>query len=253
MKTVFSIVLKTISSLACLFLLLCSMIYMPSLASVLYILGAALLFPMKRWQSKLQLKPALKVIVVVVLFFAGVSTSQMEDQTNSVEEEVTAQESIEEQAPTEKKTEESKPAEKVSDEPEVEVKEEEKVLNFLDDFTEYGYTSDQIEDMRTILVNVGITEITDMEIGNVSYGMQTVKGIAYKDKSFGGGGKEVQVRFNIENGVLYYVHIYCPSYGTANQPTYLSGLEDRRAELYYDTNGGYLKKIDWENKVVIDY
>lgn len=125
-------------------------------------------------------------------------------------------------------------------------------LPFLDDFTEYGYTEEQIESMREILVNVGITEITDLEIEPVSYGMQVVKGIAFRYDDIG-WDKEVHVQFNIENGVLYFVHIYCPSYGTSNQPTYLSGLEDRRAELYYDTEGGYLKRIDWENKTVVDY
>ena len=125
-------------------------------------------------------------------------------------------------------------------------------LAFLDDFTEYGYTEEQIESMREILLNVGINEITDLEIGAVSYGMQVVKGVAFRYDDIG-WDKEVHVQFNIENGVLYFVHIYCPSYGTSNQPTYLSGLEDRRAELYYDTEGGYLKRIDWENKTVVDY
>ena len=126
-------------------------------------------------------------------------------------------------------------------------------LDFLDSFDEYGYTVEQIEEMRTLLVNVGITQIDDLEIQPVVYGMQVIKGILYKDTSLGGGGKEVQVQFNIENGVIYLVAIYCPSYQTANQPTYLSGLTDRRADLYYDVEGGYLKKIDWENRAVIDY
>lgn len=131
---------------------------------------------------------------------------------------------------------------------------EEKQLSFLDDFTEYGYSAEQIEDMRTILINVGITEITELEITPVSYGMQTVKGLAYKDTSFlADQNDEVQVQFNIENGKIYLVMIYCPSYYSENKPTYLSGLTDRRADLYYDVEGGYLKKIDWKNKAVIDY
>lgn len=129
----------------------------------------------------------------------------------------------------------------------------EKSLPFLDDFTTYGYSAKQIEDMRTILTNVGITEITDLEIGNVVSGMQVIEGVIYKDSVYKYTGKEVQVTFNIENGVIYLVAIYCPSYNTSNQPTYLSGLTDRRADLYYDVEGGYLKKIDWENKAVVDY
>lgn len=122
-------------------------------------------------------------------------------------------------------------------------------LGFLD---ELEYSSERIEDMRTVLTNVGITEITELEIGVVSYGMQTVKGIAFTTGEIR-TPKEVQVRFNIENGVIYLVSIYCPSYGTSNQPTYLSGLSDRRADLYYDAEGGYLKKIDWATKAVVDY
>ena len=83
--------------------------------------------------------------------------------------------------------------------------------------------------------------------------MQVVKGVIYKDTVYQYTGKEVQVQFNIENGEIYLDAIYCPSYNTENQPTYLSGLTDRRADLYYDVKGGYLKKIDWEKKAVIDY
>lgn len=130
----------------------------------------------------------------------------------------------------------------------------EKQLKFLDDFTRYGYTAEQINNMRTILTNVGITEITELEIGNVVSGMQVIKGVAYKDTSFlADANDEVQVTFNIENGVIYLVAIYCPSYHSANKPTYLSGLTNRRADLYYDVEGGYLKKIDWKNKAVVDY
>lgn len=126
---------------------------------------------------------------------------------------------------------------------------EPEVLKFLDDLE---YSAEQIEDIRTVLMNVGITEITELEIGAVSYGMQVIKGVAFTTgENF--APKEVRVQFNIENGTIYLVSIYCPSYGTSNQPTYLSGLSDRRADLYYDAEGGYLKKIDWENKAVVDY
>lgn len=129
--------------------------------------------------------------------------------------------------------------------------EQPKTLSFLDDFTEYGYSAEQIAEFRAILTNVGITEITELEIGNVSYGMQTVKGVIYDSGNW--NHKEVQTQFNIENGKIYLVTIYCPSFYTSNQVPYLSGLEDRRADLYYDVEGGYLKRIDWEKKTVVDY
>lgn len=134
---------------------------------------------------------------------------------------------------------------------EVEAETEPPVLGFLD---ELEYSAEQIDAMRTVLTNVGITEITELEIGVLSHGMQVIQGLAYKDTSFlADQNDEVQVMFNIENGAIYLVTIYCPSYYSENRPTYLSGLEDRRADLYYDVEGGYLKKIDWENKAVVDY
>lgn len=140
------------------------------------------------------------------------------------------------------------------DEKETDAEVTEDGLSFLDDFTQYGYSAKQISAMRTVLTNVGITEITELEITPVSAGMQTVKGLAYKDTSFlADANDEVQVTFNIENGVIYLITVYCPSYHTANKPTYLSGLTNRRADLYYDVEGGYLKKIDWEKKAVVDY
>ena len=101
----------------------------------------------------------------------------------------------------------------------VPIEEPEVVLGFLDDL---DYSIEKTEAMRTVLVNVGITEITELEIGNVSYGMQVVKGLAYKDTSFlADANDEVQVQFNIENGVIYLVSIYCPSYYSANRVPYL--------------------------------
>lgn len=135
-------------------------------------------------------------------------------------------------------------------EPTVEAVDKADGLAFLDDLAQCGYTVEQLAAMREILVNVGVTEITDLDIGVVTYGMQSITGLAYKDKV---ALDEVQIRLNIDHGELYYVHIYCPSYYHENSVTYLSGLEDRRAELYYNTKGGYLKKIDWENRAVVDY
>lgn len=123
-------------------------------------------------------------------------------------------------------------------------------LAFLDDFTEHGYTAEQIEAMRTVLMNVGITDIKEPEIEPVVYGMQVVQGVAFEDNFL---GKEVRVTFNIENGTIYLVCIYCPNRYTENDTPYLSGLTEHRADLYYDVNGGYLKKIDWENRAVVDY
>lgn len=120
-------------------------------------------------------------------------------------------------------------------------------LSFLDGS---GYTDEQITGMQELLMNVGITEVADPEVGKVNNGLQTIKGVAYKAK---GERDEVVVRITIQDGVIFYVNIYCPAYYNEYQSDCLDGLTDRRAELYYDVEGGYLKKIDWENMIVVDY
>lgn len=116
-------------------------------------------------------------------------------------------------------------------------------LPFLDGFTEYGYTEEQIQEMKTVLSNVGVSDITDLEIQPVVSGMQVIKGKVYNEKR-----KDVDIQFNIENGVVYLVSIYCSNFWTS-----LDGLTDERADLFYDVEGGYLKKIDWESESVVDY
>lgn len=116
-------------------------------------------------------------------------------------------------------------------------------LSFLNEFTEYGYTAEQIQEMKTILLNVGINEVTELEIQPIVYGMQTIQGKVANEYR-----KDIDIQINIENGVIYLITIYC-----SNTWTTLDGLTDERADLYYDVEGGYLKKIDWENQAVIDY
>ena len=123
------------------------------------------------------------------------------------------------------------------------------MLGLLDDL---GYREDEVAVMKEILVNVGITEVLEPKVSDNGYDIQVIQGLAYTD-----GGlatpKEVHVQINIEKGQIYLVCIYCPSYGTSNQVPYLKGLIDRRADLYYDVEGGYIKRIDWGNRSVVDY
>lgn len=225
--------------------------YFPSIYSVIFFICFALVLPIKQWDRIIP-KRSLRVLIAVALTFFAIIIIPTCDH-EYVE--------ISKKEPTESANGELVQECSICGDRTVTVlqktgiKESESKNNpsnsepllFLDDFSQYGYTSEEIKAIKTILTNVGITEVTELEISDVSYGMQTVKGIAYKDTSLG-GYKEVQVRFNIENGVIYLVHIYCP-----NGTPYLSGLTDRGADLYYDAAGGYLKKIDWQNKKIIDY
>lgn len=114
---------------------------------------------------------------------------------------------------------------------------------FLDGFAEYGYTEEQIREMRTVLLNVGITDITEPEIEPVVYGMQVIQGKVYNENR-----KDVDVQVNIENGVIYLITVRCSNTWTA-----LKGLVDERADLYYDVDGGYVRKIDWNSNTVVEY
>lgn len=119
----------------------------------------------------------------------------------------------------------------------------EQKTTFLDYFTEYGYTEEQIQGMKTVLLNIGIEDITELEIEPVVYGMQVIQGKVYNENR-----KDVDVQVNIENGVIYLVTIRCSNTWTA-----LKGLVDERADLYYDVDGGYVRKIDWNSNTVVEY
>lgn len=125
------------------------------------------------------------------------------------------------------------------------------LLPFLDGL---DYSTEQIDDMRTLLLNVGISEISDLDVRPPSYGIQLISGVVFTTRKSYDDPNEVRVHFGIENGTIFLVEIHCPSsYGRQRKPTYLDGLTDRRADLYYDEDGGYLKKIDWENRAVVDW
>lgn len=112
-------------------------------------------------------------------------------------------------------------------------------LTFLDGFKEYGYTVEQIQEMKTLLLNVGITDITELEIQPVVGGMQVIRGKVYNKNR-----KDIDVQVNIENGAIYLVMIQCTNIWTALENAY-----DETIDLYYEE---YLKKIDWDNNTVVD-
>lgn len=112
-------------------------------------------------------------------------------------------------------------------------------LTFFDSFTEYGYTVDQIAEMKTILLNVGITEITELDIQPVVGGIQVIRGKVHNENK-----KDIDVQVNIENGAIYLVMIQCTNIWTALENAY-----DETVDLYYEE---YIKKIDWDNNTVVD-
>lgn len=81
-----------------LFFLFSSLTFIPSLMSVFLLIGAALLFPMERWQSfikeRLRLKSGVKVLLVVVLFFASVITMPESEGADEAPEQAKAEEEV---------------------------------------------------------------------------------------------------------------------------------------------------------------
>ena len=98
MRKVFAGILKILSAVAFALCLLFSAGFAPSVGSVLFLICAALFFPLNRWQSflrdKLKFGPILKTIVIFVLFFAGVNisvstsnTAEMKDKDENIVDE----------------------------------------------------------------------------------------------------------------------------------------------------------------------
>ena len=98
MRKMITGILKILSAMAFALCLLFSVGFAPSVGSVLFLICAALFFPLNRWQSflrdKLKFGPILKTIVIFVLFLAGVNisvstsnTAEMKDKDENIVDE----------------------------------------------------------------------------------------------------------------------------------------------------------------------
>lgn len=119
-------------------------------------------------------------------------------------------------------------------------------------FSANGFVEDEISDYEEILTNVGITDYHDVEvIENGS--MHIVRGKIYNSDV-------LQLNMTLENRKIVVVTLAgIPDYETDAYINWRGKLKfkkqqtTRSIDLYYDVEGGYVAKLDWENMLITPY
>lgn len=118
-----------------------------------------------------------------------------------------------------------------------------------DVFAESGFTDDEIEEYDEILTTVGITDYYDVEI--IENGiMHIVRGKIFDSDT-------LQVNVTLENRKIILVELTgIPATDTEAYINWRGDIKFRTVgtkksvDLYYDVDGGYVAKLDWENKMI---
>ena len=119
-------------------------------------------------------------------------------------------------------------------------------------FSANGFTSEEISSYKEILTNVGITDYHDVEVFENGR-MHIVRGKIYDSK-------QLQVNVTLEERQIIFVELAgIPTDKTEAYINWRGNLKFRTVaskksvDLYYDMDGGYVAKLDWENKMITPY
>ena len=120
-----------------------------------------------------------------------------------------------------------------------------------DVFSEKGFTEEEISSYEEILTNVGITDYHDVEV--IENGrMHIVKGKIFDSD-------KCSLGITLEDRKIIVVSLNIPSETSKPYINWRGALKFRHEaswdniDLYYDVDGGYVAKLDWENKMVSPY
>lgn len=116
-------------------------------------------------------------------------------------------------------------------------------------FSENGFTDDEIASYDEILTTVGITDYHDVEV--IENGiMHIVRGKIFDSDT-------LQVNVTLENRKIIFVELTgIPATDTEAYINWRGKIKFRTVDtkksvdLYYDVDGGYVAKLDWENKMI---
>lgn len=116
-------------------------------------------------------------------------------------------------------------------------------------FSENGFTDDEIASYDAILTTVGITDYHDVEV--IENGaMHIVRGKIFDSD-------DLQVNVTLENRKIILVELAgIPATNTEAYINWRGKIKFRTVDtkkavdLYYDVDGGYVAKLDWENKMI---
>lgn len=123
---------------------------------------------------------------------------------------------------------------------------------WMTDFSEKGFTQEEIMQYKDILTNVGITDYHDIDILENGR-MHIIRGKIFDSD-------KLQLNVTLEDRKIIVVTLAgIPDYDYKPYITIFGNLKFRKVntttevDLYYDVDGGYVAKLDWENKEVIPY
>lgn len=116
-------------------------------------------------------------------------------------------------------------------------------------FSENGFTDDEITNYDEILTTVGITDFHDVEL--IDNGtMHIIRGKIFDSDV-------LQVNVTLENRKIILVELAgIPATNTEAYINWRGKIKFRTVDtkkavdLYYDMDGGYVAKLDWENKMI---
>lgn len=119
-------------------------------------------------------------------------------------------------------------------------------------FSEKGFTPEEISSYKEILTNVGITDYHDVDI--IDNGrMHLIRGKIYNSKN-------LQLNITLEDRKIIVVELAgIPTDKTEAYINWRGKLKfrtvgsKRSIDLYYDMDGGYVAKLDWENNTITPY
>lgn len=116
-------------------------------------------------------------------------------------------------------------------------------------FSENGFTDDEIASYDEILTTVGITDFHDVELID-NGAMHVVRGTIFDSDT-------LQVNVTLENRKIILVELAgIPATNTEAYINWRGKIKFRTVDtkkavdLYYDVDGGYVAKLDWENKMI---
>lgn len=118
-------------------------------------------------------------------------------------------------------------------------------------FGENGFTPEEIASYKEILNNVGITDYHDVEVFENGR-MHIVKGKIFDSE-------KCSVHLTLEDRKIIVVRLSIPSETATPYINWRGALKFKREaswdniDLYYDIEGGYVAKLDWENKMISPY
>ena len=118
-------------------------------------------------------------------------------------------------------------------------------------FSDNSFTEEEISSYKEILFNVGITDYHDVEM--IENGrMHIVKGKIF-------GSNECDLHITLEERKIIVIYASLPYDATKPHTNWLCDIDldsekpNGTFDLYYDVDGGYTAKLDWENKTVRPY